>query len=99
MKAKLLLATLATALSLGNTYPRAMEITKIDSKTDTATCVDAVGHKWKFKGPEDLEEGDLVICTMHNNGTTDTILDDRIVDVIWSGYWVEGNELKCPERR
>ena len=79
--------------TLENTYPRAMEIVKVDLMADKAICVDAVGMEWEFYEPEDLEEGDIVICTMYTKGTQ-TIIDDEIIDVIWSGYYFEGNEFK-----
>ena len=74
--------------TLMNTYPRAMEIVEVDKARDMAVCVDAVGMEWEFTEPEDLEVGDLVICIMYDNGTVDTIYDDEIVDVVWSGYTV-----------
>lgn len=81
------------ALTISNTYPRAMEIVELDKGNDMAICVDAVGYEWAFYGYEDLEVGDIVICTMYDNGTVDTIVDDEIVDVTWSGYWVEDGML------
>lgn len=81
-----LVLAMATTFTLQNTYPRAMEITEIDTSRDMAVCVDACGLEWEFYGPEDLEVGDLIICTMYDNGTTDTIIDDEIIDVKWSGY-------------
>lgn len=91
---------LALGLLIGNLhfYSRAMEIVEIDTVRDTAICVDAVGMEWEFTEPEDLEVGDLVICTMCDQGTTETIVDDEIVDVTWSGYWIEGNVLKSVGR-
>ena len=89
-----MIAALLTAFTLANTYPRAMEIVEIDRNADVAICVDAVGMEWSFTGPEDLEVGDMVICIMYNNGTTDTIVDDEVVDVYWSGYFYEGNDFK-----
>lgn len=95
-----MILALLTALTIGSTYPRAMEIVEIDKANDMAICVDAVGMEWEFYGPEDLEAGDLVICTMHDNGTADTIVDDEIIDVTWSGYWIEDGCLKdLSERR
>ena len=88
-----------TALTLASTYPRAMEIVEIDKGNDVAICVDAVGLEWSFTEPEDLEIGDIVICTMYDKGTKDTIVDDEIVDVVWSGYWFEGNEFKSVSER
>ena len=88
---------LALGMLIGNLhfYPRAMEIVEIDIARDTAICVDAVGMEWEFTEPEDLEVGDLVICTMYDKGTTETILDDEIVDVVWSGYYLEDGEFKA----
>lgn len=79
---------LALGMLIGNLhfYSRAMEIVEIDKARNMAVCVDAVGHEWEFTEPEDLEVGDLVICTMYDKGTKETILDDEIVDVVWSGY-------------
>ena len=89
---------LIAALLLGSTYPRAMEIVEIDN--DVAVCVDATGMEWEFTGPEDLEVGDIVICTMNDKGTKDTIVDDEIVDVVWSGYYIENGEwYSVGERR
>ncbi len=72
--------------TLMNTYPRAMEIVEVDKARDMAVCVDAVGMEWEFTEPEDLEVGDLVIFIMYDKGTKETILDDEIVDIVWSGY-------------
>lgn len=94
-----MLLALMTAFTLQNTYPRAMEITRVDLMADKAICVDAVGYEWEFYEPEDLEEGDIVICTMYDNGTTETIVDDEIVDVVYSGYWIEDGQLMSTERR
>lgn len=86
------LASAKPVYTLENTYPRAMEIDRIEE--NKAYCIDAVGLEWTFTDPEDLEVGDIVICTMYNNGTKETIVDDEIVDVVWSGYYFEGNEFK-----
>lgn len=80
-----MLMGILTALVLTVTYPRAMEIVEIAD--DEVICVDAVGFEWGFYGADDFEVGDIVICTMDTKGT-DTILDDAIVDVVWSGYTV-----------
>lgn len=77
---------LFTAYTLESTYPRAMEIVEIDNAKDIAVCVDATGMEWEFYGPEDLEVGDLVICTLYDKGTKNTLVDDEIIDVVWSGY-------------
>lgn len=87
------LLAVTLSLTLSNTYPRAMEIVEIDRDTDTAVCLDATGNIWEFTEPEDLEVGDLVICTLYDNGTKETFKDDEIIDVIWSGYSFEDDEL------
>lgn len=66
-----------------NMYPRAMEIVEVHD--DIAICVDAVGYEWEFTEPEDLIVGDLVICMMDTKGT-ETIFDDEITHVYYSGY-------------
>ena len=97
-KLRILIASLLMALSLttpqydlGNTYPRAMEIVSLETETDTVVCVDAVGLEWAFYGIEDYFIGDIVICTMHDNGTQN-IYDDSIIDTTFSGYTLPINE-------
>lgn len=92
-----MLLALVAALTLQNTYPRAMEITRVEE--NKAYCIDAVGMEWTFTEPEDLEAGDLIICTMYDNGTTNTIVDDEIVDVVWSGYYREDGTIKAVSER
>lgn len=92
-----MLLALMTAFTLQNTYPRAMVIDRVEE--NKAYCIDAVGYEWTFTEPEDLVKGDLVICTMYDNGTKETIFDDEIVDVVWSGYYFEGNEFKSAGER
>lgn len=69
-----------------STYTRVMEIVEIDNANDLAICVDAVGYEWEFSEPEDLCVGDIVVCTMYDKGTENTILDDEILHVEFSGY-------------
>ena len=71
------------------TYSRAMIIDSYNKANDEVICVDAVGLEWSFYGLEDLEVGDMIICTMSDNGTRETIIDDEIIDVEWSGYWID----------
>ncbi len=92
-----MLLALVAALTLQNTYPRVMEITRVEE--NKAYCIDAVGMEWTFTETEDLEAGDLIICTMYDNGTTNTIVDDEIVDVVWSGYYREDGTIKAVSER
>lgn len=70
-------------------YTRCMEVTNLNYETDEVTCVDAVGFEWKFKGCEDYYEKDIVCAIMDNQATEETIEDDIILDVDYSGYWME----------
>ena len=92
-----MLLALVAALTLQNTYPRVMEITRVEE--NKAYSIDAVGMEWTFTEPEDLEAGDLIICTMYDNVTTNTIVDDEIVDVVWSGYYREDGTIKAVSER
>lgn len=86
----LLVATLGTApLEDQRIYARCMEVVNLDYENDIVTCVDAAGFAWEFYGCEDYCENDLVCALMCSNGTDDTILDDAILDVIYTGYWVD----------
>ena len=79
---------LLAAFAIHTTYPRAMVVDTIDYKADVVYCIDAVGYEWKYYGTEDYMKGDVVICTMNDNGTKD-IKDDKIEGVVWSGYWID----------
>lgn len=81
-----LLAGLYMAANV-NLHPRAMEIVEVDKANNIAICVDAVGMEWEFTEPDDLCEGDIVICMLDDKGTA-TLKDDEIVDVFWSGYTI-----------
>lgn len=70
-------------------YVRTMEVVQLDYTQDVVTCVDCVDYEWQFYGCEDYNEHDLVSCIMDTMGTEDTILDDAIFDVEYTGYWVD----------
>ena len=83
-----LLCSLSCPIQDQSLYMRGMEITNIDYVTDTVTCVDGVGFEWEFYGAEDYAEGDIVCCLMATMGTEDTIFDDQIVMVDYSGFFI-----------
>lgn len=70
-------------------YVRTMEVVQLDYTQNVVTCVDCVGFEWQFYGCEDYNEYDLVSCIMDTMGTEDTILDDAILNVEYTGYWVD----------
>ena len=82
-----LIATLSGApVQEHSIYMRCMEITSLDYKTDVVTCIDSVGFEWKFTGCEDYCENDIVCALMDTMGTENTIKDDVILKVNYSGY-------------
>ena len=84
---KILVMLLASLFTLShNTYPMAMQVVAFERETDTVVCCDATGLEWAFYGIEDWEVGDLVIAMMDDNGTRETLVDDIITDVTYSGY-------------
>lgn len=82
--ALLLLALLSPPRRLAF-YPRAGIVTALDRSADLVTVTDAAGYDWQFTGVEDWERGDLAALLMDDNGTPDSILDDRVTEVRYSG--------------
>ena len=72
------------AILMNLIYPQTYIITKIDKANDLVTIETCTGYEYQFYGVEDYNEGDLVSCIMYTNGT-ETILDDQIMDVRYSG--------------
>ena len=67
-------------------YPTCGIIVENDERTETVTVEDFNGNHWQFNGVEDWLVGDIVSMIMSDNGTPDTIYDDQIVMVKYSGY-------------
>ena len=67
-------------------HVRAGIIVEINEEEDYCVVEDACGLIWKFYEVEDFTVGDVVIMTMWDANTPETILDDEIVDVVYSGY-------------
>ena len=85
-----LMATLnGTPVEQHEIYMRGMQVTEVNYELDLVTCVDSVGFEWAFYGCEDYYEGDIVCCLMDTMGTSDTILDDAIIEADYSGYWFD----------
>lgn len=66
-------------------YPQTMVVAQIDEPVDSVTIETATGYQYSFWGIEDYEVGDIVSVTMNDNAT-ETIEDDKIVSVRFSGY-------------
>ena len=85
-----LIATLGGSLVQEHSiYMRGMEIVNLDYNTDIVTCVDAAGFEWEFTGCEDYCVNDIVCVLLDTMGTEDTIKDDVILKVDYSGYWTD----------
>lgn len=61
-------------------------IISIDTEADKVICKDACDITWEFYGSEDFDVGDLVVLTMWDSETPESIFDDEIVDVVYSGF-------------
>ena len=85
------LAMLILIASFNNqsVYMKGMEITSLDYEKDIVYCMDSVGFEWAFYGCEDYMEGDIIYVLLDDNGTKETIFDDIIVNVNYSGYRAE----------
>lgn len=85
-----LIATLnSTPVENHSVYMRGMEIVNLNYETDVVTCVDSVGFEWEFTGCEDYCVNDIVCVLLDTMGTEDTIKDDVILKVDYSGYWTD----------
>ena len=69
-----------------NIYARVAVITNLDFNEDIVEVEDAVGFIWEFEGVEDYMIGDVVAMIMQSDGSPETILDDVILNVTYSGY-------------
>lgn len=65
---------------------RAGIIVEVNCEEDYCIVEDACGLYWEFYEVEDFMVGDMVIMTMWDAGTPETILDDEILDVVYSGF-------------
>ena len=68
------------------TYPQTMVVVKVNN--DVVTLADFNGFTYEFKGAEDWMVGDICSCIMDDNGT-EKVLDDKIIDTKYSGYFEE----------
>lgn len=69
-------------------YPAAAVVTGLDYEADIVTVEKGNGMIYEFYGTEDYAEGDVVSMIMWDNGTTDDVSDDWVVDARYSGFWM-----------
>ena len=68
------------------TYPNAGVIVGLDEENDLVTISTGSGLLYEFYGVEDLFLGDIVAVTMDDNGTPNSVLDDKIIDSKYAGW-------------
>lgn len=79
------------AIGSAEIYPNTMFVIDLDETNDEVICIDFNGNTWSFSGIEDWAIGDIVSMIMDNNNTPQTIYDDSIMQVRYSG-WIEWND-------
>lgn len=67
-------------------YPTSMIVTEVDYESDLVTIVDFEGRMYQFYGCEDWYENDICAVIMDDNGTTETVYDDIILQTRYCGY-------------
>ncbi len=70
-------------------YPATMVVTDTDFVSDTVTLKDSTGNLWAFHDVEDWQVGDVASVLMETNNTAE-IRDDRILNVRYSAWTLEG---------
>lgn len=61
-------------------------VVEANEEEDVLVIEDACGLTWEWEGIEDLFEGDVVVMMMSNNNTPESIFDDLILSVEYSGF-------------
>lgn len=66
-------------------YPTTAIVRKLIPETDEVITEDCNGNIWVFKGVEDWDIDDICSFIMYDNDTPETIYDDVIVSIKYSG--------------
>ena len=75
---------------LSEDYPMTAVVIDVSRANDKVTIKDYNGNLWQYTGVEDYEVGDVVSCIM-NNKATESIKDDVIIKVKYSGSFEDWN--------
>ena len=67
-------------------YAKSFIVVDLDYDKDIVTIEDFNGFTWEFFGCDDWEKGDICAALMDDNGTTETIFDDCIVNTTYCGW-------------
>ena len=68
------------------TYPLAGVVTTVDRAADLVTFRTGSGHLYSLTGCDDWLPGDVIACTMDDNGTPHDVTDDTITQYRYCGY-------------
>jgi len=85
-----LIAMIATIVTLtgapvGAEYPQSFTVTDVDRANDIVTFETYSGHQYLWEGCEDWEIGDRAAAIMNDAGSPETVIDDVIVQVRYTG--------------
>lgn len=67
-------------------YPLAGVVTTVDRSADLVTFRTGSDHLYSLTGCDDWLPGDVIACTMSDNGTPDDVTDDTITQYRYCGY-------------
>lgn len=70
-------------------YALTVYVAEIDQAEDIVTYETHSGHRFEWQGVEDQEAGEVYSLMMDDNGTPETIEDDSIISVRYSGWSIE----------
>ncbi len=76
---------LGFAVALKSIYPRSMRVIGIEYDNDLVIAEDAMGFVWTWEGTEDWCCNDDVAVIMFDRFTPNTIRDDVIIAIRYSG--------------
>lgn len=84
----LFLVALVSMMSVASAdvYARVGVIYEINYEEDFFVVEDSVGFLWEYEGVEDFAVDDVVAMMMADVAGTESILDDVILSVTFSGY-------------
>lgn len=75
-------------------YPLTAVVVDLDYDEDVLILEDGAELVWEFEGIEDFEIGDIVSLLMWDNNTPDSIYDDVILLVYYSGFSIDREEVE-----
>lgn len=75
-------------------YPLTAVVVDLDYNEDVLILEDGAELVWEFEGTEDFEIGDIVSLLMWDNNTPDSIYDDVVLLVYYSGFSIDREEVE-----